>query len=351
MPPQSPKKIALREIAERAGVSRMTVSLALRNSLRIAPKTRKAIQKIAAKLGYRPDPQISDLMSRIRTHAPSTEGVQIAFITTGDEPGAWKNSYTESLYWEGARSRSDEFGYKLEEYWLDNPAIPPRRLARILYARGITGALIAPLHRVLTHESSRGLNLDLKHFSAVEISDTFTTPTLCRALHDHYASMAVLLRKLHGLGYERIGLAMHEHFDLTVDYKWQASYRMYQRVLKLASIEPYIFRDRSTKPLVRWMRSNRVQVIVSATNLVSKMLENEGIFIPGEVAYADLDLDVGAGHSRTSGIDQNSGLLGAAAVDLLLTLMRRGERGVPEKPYNILVEGRWVAARSTPRLT
>lgn len=352
MDPSSPSenKVTLREIAERAGVSRMTVSLALRKSPRIAAQTRKAIQKIATKLGYRPDPQVSQFMSRIRKNRVPDGGSRIAFITTGDDPNHWKDSYTERLYWSGARARCEEFGYTLEEHWLDDPAMPPWRLSRILYARGINGVLVAPLHRFLTNESSRSLVLDLKNFSAIEISDTFVTPTLCRALHDHYASMALLLRKLHGLGYRRVGLALHEHFDLTVDYKWRASYRIHQQVLGLTSIEPFIFRERDSRKLKAWVRENKVQAVVSATSLVATMLESEGLSIPGKIAYADLDLDPAAKKPLGTGIDQNSELLGAAAVDLLLSLMRRGDCGVPTNPYNVLVEGRWVAGASAPRI-
>src|ERR1044071_9901410 len=56
-------QITLQEIAEEGHVSRATVSLALRNHPSIPSETRGRIQAVANRLGYRPNPLISTLMS------------------------------------------------------------------------------------------------------------------------------------------------------------------------------------------------------------------------------------------------------------------------------------------------
>src|SRR5688572_14522424 len=73
------RRVGLRAVAEAAGVSLMTVSLALRNSPRVSSRTRTRIAQLADKLGYRPDPEISRLMSRLRP-ARSAGGVVLAMI-------------------------------------------------------------------------------------------------------------------------------------------------------------------------------------------------------------------------------------------------------------------------------
>src|SRR4051812_821528 len=53
----------IRSLASEAGVSPMTVSLALRQSSEVSAATRQRILKLARTRGYRPDPQITKLMT------------------------------------------------------------------------------------------------------------------------------------------------------------------------------------------------------------------------------------------------------------------------------------------------
>jgi hypothetical protein len=48
----------LRDVAQAAGVSAMTVSRALRRPDRVAPATGRKIRKLAQKMGYQPDPHL-----------------------------------------------------------------------------------------------------------------------------------------------------------------------------------------------------------------------------------------------------------------------------------------------------
>src|SRR6266478_6281279 len=59
-------RVMLREIADRTGISRMAVSLALRGKSGVSETTRKKVLKVAKELGYEPDPEVARLLSRIR---------------------------------------------------------------------------------------------------------------------------------------------------------------------------------------------------------------------------------------------------------------------------------------------
>ncbi|HBR94211.1 MAG TPA: hypothetical protein DEA90_08610 [Opitutae bacterium] len=73
------------------------------------------------------------------------------------------------------------------------------------------------------------------------------------------------------------------------------------------------------------------------------------IQIGTDLAYADLDLDFeNPAYNGISGIDQNSNMLGIAAVDLLMSGIQRNENGVPKIPLTIQVEGSWQDRGSTP---
>jgi DNA-binding LacI/PurR family transcriptional regulator len=63
--PKTIAVITMADLAKRAGVSEATVSRALADSPLIAQKTRKRIQEIAARSGYRVNPVASSLRSRI----------------------------------------------------------------------------------------------------------------------------------------------------------------------------------------------------------------------------------------------------------------------------------------------
>ena len=59
-------RVTMSTIAERAGVSKNTVSLALRHDPQIPAETRARIEKIARELGYAKNPVVSQLMTELR---------------------------------------------------------------------------------------------------------------------------------------------------------------------------------------------------------------------------------------------------------------------------------------------
>ena len=69
------------EIARALGLSQSTVSIALKGDTRVAKKTRDAIEKKAAELGYVPDPNLFAL-SLYRTQSKSDKMVAaMAWVT------------------------------------------------------------------------------------------------------------------------------------------------------------------------------------------------------------------------------------------------------------------------------
>jgi len=95
---------------------------------------------------------------------------------------------------------------------------------------------------------------------------------------------------------------------------------------------------------------HRPDVVVSVDRFGLRFLEARTAKIPEEVSYASLDLDgIAADHPEMSGIDQNSHLVGAAAVDMLVAAIQRGQRGIPGHPVRTEIEGTWVAGKSTFR--
>ncbi len=95
--------------------------------------------------------------------------------------------------------------------------------------------------------------------------------------------------------------------------------------------------------LERWLRKHKPDVVVSYSE-VAVELERLGYSIPKDIGFASLDLKVK--EETISGLNENSFYIGQKAVDVLVGLLHRGERGIPE-----CRRGCWWKARGCPGKT
>ncbi|RRK01053.1 LacI family transcriptional regulator [Opitutaceae bacterium TAV4] len=346
--------IRLKDVAAAGGVSVQTVSLALRNHTSIPPGTRARIQKLAAKLGYRPDPNISQLMERVRGKKPSAIGTVLAYLTAHRERLAWKREPTQRDYHDGAFRRATELGYQLEEFWLRAPDMTEERLSRILRNRGIEGAIIAPLQ----NPGHLFQKFQWKHFSVVELGYSLLSPVLHRCCNQQFQSMTLLLRRLREAGYQRMGLAMAPGQDERVNHHWRAAYLTSQSLMGLATDSAAPTPDSAAVPMffgndatwtrpafATWLRTHEPDVIVTVGTDIQRWLTELGLRTPTDVALANVDLNETM--PGITGINQNALQVGAASVDLLLSQMRTGERGLPGIPRTLMVDGDFVQGTTT----
>ncbi|MDR1279874.1 MAG: LacI family transcriptional regulator [Opitutaceae bacterium] len=361
MPPDAPAAAAarvprLKDVAAAAGVSAQTVSLALRNHTSIPPHTRNRIQKLATKLEYRPDPNISRLMERVRGKKPraAATGTVLAWLTAHRERFAWKREPTQRDYHGGAARRANELGYQLEEFWLRAPDMTEERLSRILRNRGIEGALIAPLQ----DPGHLFQQFQWQHFSIVELGYSLLGPVLHRCCNQQFQSMTLLLRRLREAGYRRMGLAMAPGQDERVNHHWRAAWLTSQSLLGLATdggapvpganAVPMFFGDDDTwkkSAMSVWIHEYKPDVIVTVGTDVQRWLSELGLRTPGDIGLANVDINELM--PRVTGINQNALQIGAASVDLLLSQMRTSERGFPGTPRTLMVDGDFVQGETT----
>lgn len=342
--------VSLTDIANELGVSKMTVSLALRNNSRISSETRKKVKETADRMGYRPNPEVARFMAAIRHDKADERGMPLAYLTTGEPRGLWRESYTEALYWEGACERARQYGYYMEEYWMDEPNMTAKRMGDILWHRGIRGVIVPPFLRRLSRTAQElSLDMNWEPFATVAISDMLKKPFLNRVIHDHYTSMLTAMNALNELGYQRIGLCLEEHMDLTVNQRWQAGYRVYRARQDGARFEPLIVDQLDARCISEWVQANRIEAVIGADRRMPAFLQEAGINVGKDLAYADLDINLtDSNNKKISGIVQNSDRMGSAAVDLIIAGIQRDEHGVPDIPFVLQVEGSWVNRGSTP---
>lgn len=340
------ERVPLRTIAEKARVSRMTVSRALRDDASIPQTTCRRIQRIARQLGYRPDPNLARLMETIRVKKRDRLPNVIAYLTAHDDPRAWRRHPVQRRFFEAAARRATECGYRLEEFWAKEPGMTDERLSEIIQNRGIDGIIVAPL----PEPQLRFQKLRWANFSAVEIGYSLPSPELHRVCNHQFQSMMLLAQRLYAMGYRRVGLAMHPGQDARVNHHWRAGHLAAHSLWGSGNLRGLMFLpprwERAT--FARWYEQQRPDAIITIGAETEDWLKALGVRVPQEVGLANIDLrpDMKA----TTGINQNSPEVGAAAVDLVVSLLRHNERGVPAIPRVTMVQGTFVEGKTTRHL-
>jgi len=131
------------DIAKEAGLSQAAVSMALRNHPSIPLATRDRIKEIADRLGYRANALVSALMSQLQTGRDERQISRIAIIDAWPIDVGWKHYALFASQAAGMKARAHALGYRLEEFRLKESEMSPKRLSRILMARGIVGVIMS----------------------------------------------------------------------------------------------------------------------------------------------------------------------------------------------------------------
>src|ERR1039457_169604 len=135
------RRVTIYDIAEKAGVSHTTVALALRNHHRISKQRCRQIQRVAAEMGYAPDPLLASLASYCLQIRPARLQNAIVWLNHWEQPERLRKLREFDAYWRGAEAAARRFGYRLEEIrW--EPEFSAKRFEQILLTRAIRGVLI-----------------------------------------------------------------------------------------------------------------------------------------------------------------------------------------------------------------
>jgi LacI family transcriptional regulator len=330
------KPITIRDIAKAAGVSAMTVSLALRNQRTLSDATRLRIQALAREMGYRPNPLVSALMTQVRARRIVPHTYTIGYVTSSPFLGAWRRFPALIQIHEGMVERADQRGYMLEEFWMREPGMTGHRMSEILAARNIQGVIISSLPQAHGH-----VHLDWPQFAAATIGYSLAHPPLHRAAENYMRSMALALHHLKRRGYQRIGLALWDADDARSERRWSAGMLLYQHQMKAAARVPILSASDWTRTtFAKWLRAFRPEAVVSPNLIVLNWLRALKVRVPEQVGFAHLECPA-PGLYDCAGICCKSRLLGSAAVDLVVEQLERGERGIPAAPKIVLIEGQW----------
>ncbi|XHR28378.1 MAG: LacI family DNA-binding transcriptional regulator [Chthoniobacteraceae bacterium] len=324
------------DVAQVAGVHRATVSLVFRNHPSIPEVTRRKVLDAAQKIGYSPDPMLSSLAAyRSRLRPKAFQGV-IAWLVSDASWSAGKGKAFQE-YYDGAAAQANTHGYKLEVFNIAEFAAYGDRLASIFRNRNIHGILLPPSNR-----SNSVVSFPWEEFSAVKFGYSIVNPQLHTVAAAQFRSTVFTMRQLQLLGYQRIGFFFDSNHDEKTDHNYLAGYFVGEYAAgALGEIPPLFFVD--SEKFMQWYRKYRPDVIVTGKREILPMLDALGIRVPQDVALANpqLERDHMDDEVRMSGVYEDSYHIGTVAMDYLVGMIYRGERGIPERPQRILVEGVW----------
>ena len=330
------------EVARAAGVSKNTVSLALRHSPQIPAATRQRVERAADQLGYRRNPVVGELMARLRQSGHSGFQATLALVNAHRDAQAFTHHPTIPTYVAGCRRQAASLGYTLDTFWMHDPVQSGETLARTFRARGIRGALLVGLMDE-NQLPARFLPV-AEQFPCVVTGVRTRAPALSFACVDHHLLALQAVEHALALGYRRPALVMDPVIDKLVQERFTAGFLTGQhglpRVNRLAPFYQVAAARQTPRLFAQWMQRARPDVIFTLYNVVRHWLEDQGWKVPGDVGL--IQLEWRAAQPEWAGMHQHNDVVGEAAVDMLVGMLQRGEAGPPAFPRATLVGPTWV---------
>ena len=319
-------RVTLKTIAQETGLTVAAVSMALRGKPGVSEATRGKVEAVAKRLGYEPDPALHVLTDLRWGREGRRKAPNMAVYT---EKKNWSPFFREVAT--GIEKAARELGYGLEliceERYPD-----PRRLARLLKARGVSAVLIGFHGNNPTWQPQ----LDLADFSAVAIGSAPRGWPTHQVRLNFFQIMELAWEEVRALGYRRIGYCHSAGKPpAEVDVRRLSFYQYIQdTVVPVGDRIPAINiltwdADAFQRWLEEWQPDAVISSIGSRSEEMTALLARTPLF--------SLNTDGGI-----PGIDRSPAQVGVSAVRFADTLYRQGERGLPPTPNILLISGRWV---------
>ncbi|BET67922.1 hypothetical protein ASA1KI_28400 [Opitutales bacterium ASA1] len=326
----------VRSLAQSLGLSRSTVSEALRDSPRIRPETAARVREAAERLGYKINPLASTMMSELRrSRAGIFRGVLATIVMDEEARPKHARVFFKELV-TGARERATGLGFSLETFHVGDHALEQPRLDDILQARGIRGALLLPVW-----DDPDFTGMDWSHYAGIYTDYSIQHPGLHAVCCDHYRTMTSALKALHARGYRRPGLFLDMHQDERLDHRWEGAFLAFQHNTPGLEHVPPLVKDKiDATSFTRWFEEHRPDVVLGHHPEAIDWMKKSGAKLPETHAFACLNL--AAADRPCAGLDLRPRLIGARAVELLIGQIQRNEVGIPKTPSLTCIPGSWT---------
>lgn len=319
-------------VAKAAKVATSTVSKALREDPTIPVKRRREIQQIAKRLGYRPNPLVAALMARLHSSRRRNDPHHIAWIDLWPDEKEAARTNDFKLMLRGANQRANELGYQIEVHHVGRDGTSAARLHQILTSRSQWGLIIPPVPL-----EAMSYPLDLQGLTAVTIGTSLHEPVMHRVAANLYQGCHLACCTLREKGFRRIGLVLSPSMIERVEGRWLGAYLAEQTQWPTADRLPPLLLTGGADQFYHWIDRHEPDVILIAEPQIENWLaakKNNKLPTAWLRMLEHMREDVMA-------IDTRPEKMGAAAVELVVGQIHRNERGSPEIPHTLLLDGVW----------
>lgn len=326
----------LRTLARSLGLSRTTVSDALRGSPRVNPDTVARVREAAKAAGYERNPLTGAVMSLLRrSRGQKFRGVLAAIEMVDGPRPPHAVRYNESVL-AGISERANELGFKVERFEIGPQGVRLNRLDTILHTRGIQAMVVLPASGFPDLST-----LSWQRYTAVYTDYFIDHPALHCVCSDHYRSMIGLLRELYDRGYRRPGLFMDIHLDERLQFRWEGAFLALQKYLPKITAIPALRVKAVTRPdFEAWFKKYDPDVVIGHFPEAMSWMKSCGAKIPKTHSFVCLN------SLRTEGdcaaLDLRADQLGARAAELVIGQLLHNEFGIPEQPSLTTIPARLV---------
>lgn len=330
--PAEPSRVGIRDVAKAAAVSIMTVSLALRNHPKISAATRERVQRLAREIGYRPDPEITRLMTRL--HVRKSAGLApMAIVDVSSSRSAEKSDYSVHVR-EGAVRRARELGYSEACFHRMDYDGDLRRLLSVIRHRGIEGVLLLPPVTPVELDPF----LDWSGLSVIAATYAVTPWRFHLVVPNHFIDMCTLLALLEAHGFTRIGAVLQDNFEARTHHQLTGAFALHGhrgRILRVPdpqNLRPSI--------IASWLKEAQPDVLICPFSaqlraaLPKRSPRNRPL--PEIVSLRSDDA------STRFYWDELPADIGSHAASLLAGMMTHHETGLPASPRTSMIHGRFV---------
>lgn len=325
-------EVSMADVARIAGCSRSTVSLALRDHPSIPRATRNRVLDVVEQLGYRTNPLVAALMAQRRNRRYAANPT-IAVLSRHELASRIRKHAFYRAQLDGVAASAAALGFNVEYLDLKARGMTPVRAKRILQARNIRGAIVAPLP-----QGETTLEFDFSGLAAVALGFSCHSPLMERVANDHFLSSTRAVAECAALGYKRIGFVNTRDAVRRFDGRWLAGYQFALQQHRMpAQPEPLLpqSNEHVIGSLPSWLSRERPDVVILAhTEKAFQRLIPSGI---GRVLLA-----VDSADGANTGIYQNYPELGRLAVEQLVRKLYINAFSSTPYSHDHLIEGLWV---------
>jgi DNA-binding LacI/PurR family transcriptional regulator len=325
----------LRDVAREAEVSLATASYALRGHSTVSEATRRKVEAVAVRMGYRVNPQLSAFMQARRTGRSMRMDTTIALVHGGPALPVDSDSYFGRCL-AGIHAVAGERGYEVDAIrW--NAARDPsaKGLGRVLDQRGIRGVLLMPADNV----SRWTLPLDWSRFFGVALDHSLGGVPVHRVTDHHAADMMTALTNLKEVGFRRPGLILDPvNNERTCEMRLGAYLARTRHEFPEAAPPLLVETGNKRSAIVRaWLETHRPDVVLSPDRGVAALLSASG----GAGACSFVSLANYTSPPSHTGILIDGEGVGRTAAFLLCSLLENPRTAAVLRPQTILMEGSW----------